>query len=189
MSTALAPGQEVPLVAADGGALTAVTIGLGWDKEPGRGFIGSGAPDVDLDASAIEYAGAQYFDFAFFNNLRTRDGAVVHLGDNTTGRGEGDDESITIDLAAVYGRVDAILLLVTSYQGHPLDWVRAAYCRVVAGDGAEVARFTLTGGVAETGVVMAKLRRTDSGWVLRAIGDGIPVREPTAAVEALRPYV
>jgi len=76
-------------------------MGLGWDKKPGAGFIGTGAPDVDLDASAVQYAGEQLFDLAFFNHLETRDGSVTHLGDNISGRGDGDDEQITIDLAAV----------------------------------------------------------------------------------------
>ena len=57
-------------------------MGVGWDKMPTAGFIGSGAPDVDLDATAVQFAGGQLFDLAFYNNLQTRDGSVVHLGDN-----------------------------------------------------------------------------------------------------------
>ena len=96
----LAKGDELALTDDEGRPLTTLTVGLGWDKERTAGFIGTGAPDIDLDASAVEYTGDQYFDFAFYNNLQTRDGAVVHLGDNLTGRGDGDDEVVTVDLPA-----------------------------------------------------------------------------------------
>ena len=79
-------------------------MGLGWDKERTAGAIGTGAPDVDLDASAVQFSGDQLFDLAFYNNLSTRDGSVVHLGDNQTGSGEGDDEQITVDLSKIYPR-------------------------------------------------------------------------------------
>ena len=156
---------------------------------PTAGFIGSGAPPIDLDASAVQFAGGQFFDIAFFNNLATRDGSVVHLGDNTTGKGRGDDEVITVDLGRVYPKVDSILFLVTSYQGHSLEYVRNAYCRLVDDSDTELARFTITLGVRETGLVMAKLFRDGSSWKLGAIGTGIALKTPTDSIEALVPFV
>src|SRR6185312_7295537 len=103
----LTRGQEMVLARDDGTSLGRLTMGLGWDKKPGAGALsGSNTPDVDLDASAVQYAGEQLFDLAFFNHLETRDGSVTHLGDNISGRGDGDDEQITIDLARVYPKVD-----------------------------------------------------------------------------------
>ena len=185
----LTPGQELALDHPDGRPRTTMRLGLGWDHERTAGFIGSGAPHVDLDASVVELAGGQLFDLAFYNNLETRDGAVVHLGDNLTGHGEGDDEEITLDLGRVYPKVDTIILLVSSYQGHTLEWVNRAYCRLVGDDGVELARFTLTAGVPETGLVMARLTRTGEHWTLRAIGEGVAVTLPTESLAALRPYV
>ena len=60
---------------------------------------------------------------------------------------------------------------------------------MVDDQGVERARFTLTGGVPETGLAMAKLVRDGDGWRLRAIGEGIAVKVPTEALEALRPFV
>src|SRR3954468_1768851 len=131
----------------DGTPLGRLTMGLGWDKQPGAGFLSTGAADVDLDASAIQYAAGQLFDLAFFNHLETRDGSVVHLGDNITGRGEGDDEQLSVDLSRAHPPVEAILFLVSSYQGHTLDWVDSAYCRLVDDHDVELARLTLTEGV------------------------------------------
>jgi len=185
----LTEGQELALTAADGQPLTQVQMALGWDHSPTAGFIGSGAAPIDLDASAVQFAGGQFFDLAFFNHLATRDGSVVHLGDNTTGKGEGDDEVITVDLSRVYPKVESILFLVSSYQGHSLEYIRNAYCRLVDEGGTELARFTLTLGVRETGLVMAKVFRDGPAWKLRAIGTGIALKTPTDSMDALLPYV
>ena len=186
-------GDEMALTRDDGTSLGKLTMGVGWDKKPGAGALsGSNTPDVDLDASAIQYAGDQLFDLAFFNHLETRDGAVVHLGDNISGRGDGDDEQITIDLAEVYPRVDTMLFLVSSYQGHSLEWVRNAYCRLADAQGEEIARFTLTEGVPRTGFMLAKMFRdpeNTDGWRLRAIGQGIAVTVPTESLDVLQRFV
>ena len=185
-------GDEMALAREDGSPLGRLTMGLGWDKKPGAGYIGTGAREVDLDASAVQYAGDQLFDVAFFNHLETRDGSVVHQGDNISGRGEGDDEQIAIDLAKVYPRVDTMLFLVSSYHGDSLEWVANAYCRLVDDNDVEIARFTLTEGVPRTGFMLAKMFRdpvnTDE-WRLRAIGQGISVTVPTESLDVLQRFV
>jgi tellurium resistance protein TerZ len=183
-------GDEMALAREDGSPLGKLTMGVGWDKLAGAGALsGANRPDVDLDASAIQYAGDQLYDLAFFNHLETRDGSVKHLGDNISGRGEGDDEQITIDLAQVYAQVDAMLFLVSSYQGHSLEFVRNAYCRLVDEDDEEIARFTLTYGVPRTGFMLAKIYREGGGWKLRAIGQGIAVSVPTESLDVLKRFV
>ena len=74
--TQLTQGQELSLATDDGRPLARLELRLGWDKEATAGAIGTGAPDVDLDASAMQFAGDQLFDLAFYNNLETRDGSV-----------------------------------------------------------------------------------------------------------------
>lgn len=191
MSTALTPGQEIVL-ANDDRPATRLRIGLGWDAVPNAGIARSGALEVDLDASAVQFAGSELFDLAFYNNLRTRDGSVVHQGDNQTGHGEGDDETLTVDLAAVHHRVDTIVLLVSSYQGHALTWVDSAYCRLLDdADGTERARLTLTHGVEEAGLAMAKLVRAEDGgdWRLHALGEGIAIQRPSESWQRLRRFL
>ncbi len=187
--TQMSEGQSLSLATESGQSLRNVQMAVGWEHTHTAGFAGSGAAPVDLDASAVQFAGGQFFDIAFFNNLATRDGSVVHLGDNTTGKGEGDDETISVDLPKVYAKVDTILFLVSSYQGHSLEFIRNAYCRLIDDAGVEFARFTLTLGVQETGLVMAKLVRNGAGWELKAIGSGIALKTPTDSIESLLPYV
>jgi stress response protein SCP2 len=183
-------GDEMALAREDGTPLGSLMMGLGWDKKPGAGALsGANRPDVDLDASALQYAGDQLLDLAFFNHLATRDGSVVHQGDNISGRGDGDDEQITIDLARVHPRVDSMLFLVSSYQGHSLEFVSNAYCRLVDEEDGEIARFTLTQGVPRTGFMLAKMFREGDGWKLRAIGQGIAVSVPTESLDVLQRFV
>lgn len=185
----LTAGQELALASEDGAPLAALTLGLAWDRSGSAGFLGTGAPEIDLDLAAIQFAGGALFDLAVFNHPTTRDGSVVHRGDNRSGRGEGDDEQITVDLASVHGPVDTIFVLVTSYQGHALEWINRAYCRVLDQDGAEVARVRLTGGVAESGVVVAALTRDGAAWRLRVIGEGIAAKVATEAIGGLARFL
>jgi tellurium resistance protein TerZ len=169
---------------------TRVRMGIGWDKDPGAGYARTGRREVDLDATALQFTGSQLFDVAFYNNLTTRDGSVTHEGDNQTGSGEGDDESIRVDLGRVHGPVDTILFMVSSYMGHSLAWVANAYCRLVDDEtDEELARFTLTFSIEETGAVLALLRRTPSGWALHAVGEGVPISVPTQGLAKLTRFV
>jgi stress response protein SCP2 len=171
-------------------AASRVRMGIGWDKDTGAGLARTGRPEVDLDATALEFTGSQLFDLAFYNNLATRDGSVTHQGDNQSGSGEGDDESIVVDLAEVHGPVDKIVFLVSSYAGHSLEWVAGAYCRLVDDEtDEELARFTLTFSVKDTGVVLALLRRTPGGWLLDAVGEGVAITKPTEGLLKLTRFV
>lgn len=185
----LSKGQELVLADEAGQPLGRLRMGLGWDKERTAGFMGTGAPEVDLDASAVAFADGQLADLAFYNNLETRDGSVVHLGDNLTGRGEGDDEVITVDLSRVHPKIDTVFFMVSSYHGHTFEWIANAYVRLVDDHDVELARFTLTGGMPQTGMAMAKIFRDGEQWKLRAIGEGIAVKIPTESVEALRRFL
>ena len=86
----LTKGQDLLLTTDDGRPLTRLQMGVGWAHAPTAGFMGTGAPEIDLDATAVQFMDGRLFDLAFYNNLQTRDGSVVHLGDNLSGRGEGD---------------------------------------------------------------------------------------------------
>jgi tellurium resistance protein TerD len=97
MGVTLAKGVNVSL-SKEAPGLPAVTVGLGWNVRTTTGA------DHDLDASALlcSDAGKVLSDlhFVFYNNLTSPDGSVQHTGDNLTGEGEGDDESINVDLPA-----------------------------------------------------------------------------------------
>lgn len=80
----------------------------------------------------------------------------------------------------------------TSYKGHSFEQVANAYCRLVdSATNAELARYTLAGGMPFTGVVMAKMYRPAPGadWKLEALGEGLQAKHPGEAVPQLARFV
>lgn len=178
MGLSLQKGQALSLKKNDGGALTKVRLGLGWDSAAPvkRGFFGTKkAAEIDLDASAIFFdAAGKPLDTVFFNQLQSKDGSTRHLGDNLTGAGDGDDEVIVVDLAAVSPSVSNIVFVISSYSGQTFDQVENAFCRLIDDSTAgspEVARFQLTDSGPHTAMIMAKVTRDGAGWSFQAIGN------------------
>lgn len=176
----LSKGQSVNLRKDDGSNLSLVRMGLGWDPVQRGGMLSRRTAEVDLDASAILLAGNDIVDLVFYNRLSSADGSVRHTGDNRTGAGDGDDEVIMVDLNRIPVHVTSVILVVSSYEGHTFQMVQNAFCRLIdeAGRGGELVRYQLSGGDATTGMVMAALRRTGSGWRMQAIGEAVQARVP-----------
>ncbi|HVL83441.1 MAG TPA: TerD family protein [Pseudonocardia sp.] len=175
MGVSLTKGGNVSLTKEAPG-LTAVIVGLGWDVRSTTGA------DFDLDASAIllNASGKVVSDqhFVFFNNLTSPDGSVEHTGDNLTGEGEGDDEQIKVNLAAVPAEVDKVVFPVSIYDADTrqqnFGQVRNAFIRVVnQAGGAEITRYDLTEDAStETAMVFGELYRNGAEWKFRAVGQG-----------------
>lgn len=111
----------------------------------------------------------------FYGHKQSTDGSVVHMGDNRTGEGEGDDEQIKIDLSAVPAEIDSIPVVVTIYEfaarGQSFANVLNAFVSLVNEDtGEEIARYELAGFGAETGLVFGRLDRQSDGWQFTAVG-------------------
>ncbi|MCM2419212.1 TerD family protein [Streptomyces sp. SID13666] len=175
MGVSLSKGGNVSLTK-EAPNLTAVIVALGWDARTTTGA------DFDLDASALLASpeGKVISDahFVFFNNLKSPDGSVEHLGDNLTGSGDGDDEVIKVNLAGVPADVAKIVFPVSIYEAESrqqsFGQVRNAYIRVVnQADNNELARYDLTEDAStETAMVFGELYRNGAEWKFRAIGQG-----------------
>lgn len=175
MGLSLSKGGNISLTKAAPG-LTKVTVGLGWDARTTTG------PDFDLDASAIlcdvNAKVRSSGDFVYYNQRTSGDGSVEHTGDNLTGAGDGDDEKIKVDLAAVPADVDKIVFSVAIYEAdtrkQSFGQVSKAFIRVVNdGDGSELARYDLSEDAStETAMVFGELYRNGAEWKFRAVGQG-----------------
>ncbi|MCG8656698.1 TerD family protein [Yimella sp. NH-Cas1] len=177
MSINLSKGHTVNLAKQDGGQLSRVRMGLGWDTKivTKKGLFGGSKQvqkDIDLDASALLIGGGRVLDTVYFGNLRSQDGSIQHTGDNLTGAGDGDDESIVVDLTAVSGSVEHIVFVVNSFSGENFSEVDNAFVRVVDSNAndTELARFQLSGSGTHTALVMAKVSRQGGGWTFTAVG-------------------
>ncbi|MFD7920295.1 TerD family protein [Streptomyces sp. NPDC059740] len=192
MSVNLSKGQGISLQKSDGNALTAVKMGLGWRAARRKGLFGMRTRQIDLDASAVLFAGREPVDVVFFQHLTSNDGSVQHTGDNLVGgTGEGaDDEVILVDLPGVPEKVDQIVFLVNSYSGQTFEEVEDAFCRLVdQGNGQELARYTLAGGGRHTAQIMSKVHRGPAGWQMTAIGEPADGRTFQDVVPAILPHL
>ncbi|MEF9903028.1 TerD family protein [Streptomyces sp. P9-A2] len=168
----LRKNQTVSLMKGGRPLLSQVRMGLGWEPA----YRGK---DIDLDASVIAYGPQRnHIDSCYFGKLQIVNGAIRHSGDNLTGEGGGDDETITVDLGRLPQEVSGLVFTVNSFSGQKFTEVAKAYCRLLdATTGEELVRFDLTSAEAQTGVMMAKLIRQFSGeWEMTAIGDFVKSR-------------
>lgn len=175
-SSHLNKGEEVNLSAKDPG-LRKVLVGLGWDAPPEK----NGFP-VDLDASAFllnrENRVRHDTDFVFYNNLETEQGQIKHLGDNTSGEGDGDDEKIHVDLEALAFDVEKISFSVSVHNAldrqQNFGVVKNAYIRIVNEEtGTELARFDLSEDAGtDNAIVFGELVRDGIQWKFKALGNG-----------------
>lgn len=187
MSISLQKGQKVSLTKENAG-LKKIVVGLGWDEaKKGGGFLSSlfgssgGESNIDCDASAFLLQGgklAHKDDVVYYGNLRHRSGTVIHMGDNLTGAGEGDDEQITIDLANVPAEYDRIVIVVNIYQAvqrrQEFGMIRNAFIRLVdASNNKEILKYNLTENYAGmTAMIFGEVYRNNGEWKFSAIGQG-----------------
>jgi tellurium resistance protein TerZ len=173
MSISLRKGEKVSLAKPGGGTLSQVKMGLGWDAVTKKGLFGrSRTQSIDLDASCLLFdAGGNLTDAVWFRQLRSKDGSVLHTGDNLTGEGEGDDEVINVDLQAVPANVTQLVFTVNSFTGQDFSQIENAFCRLVdESTGQELARYDLSGAGQHNAQIMAKVSRDGQGWSMTAIG-------------------
>ena len=176
MAVSLSKGQKVDLTKGNPG-LSKIIVGLGWDTNKY-----DGGADFDLDAAAFLLAAngkvASDSDFVFYGSLKHSSGGVEHMGDNLTGEGDGDDEQIKVNLAAVPASVDKIGFTVTIYEAESrkqnFGQVSNAYIRIVdETSNAELIRYDLGEDFSvETAVVVGELYRNNGEWKFNAIGSG-----------------
>lgn len=174
MAINLSKGQTINLNKEAPGGLTRVRMGLGWDAVKKKGFLGfgGGSGEIDLDASCILFDGAgNPLDTVWFRQLSSRDGSIQHSGDNRTGEGDGDDETIMVDLQRLPGNVQSLVFTVNSFTGQTFNEVDNAFCRLVdETSGKEISRFTLAEKGGHTGVIMAVVTRQSGSWEMKAVG-------------------
>lgn len=194
MAISLSKGQTIDLKKHSEG-LSRVRMGLGWDQVKKKGFfsslMGGGGDEIDLDASCLLFsAGREVLDMVWFRQLKSKDGSISHSGDNLTGEGDGDDETVSVDLSRLPSNVEYLVFTVNSFRGQSFDQVENAFCRLVDdAKNSEICRFDLKDKGRHTGVVMAVLSRNGGAWSMKAVGtpqDGRTAGDiATAAAAAL----
>lgn len=199
MAINLQKGQKISLSKESGDALTKVVMGLGWDAKKNAGgggllkgmFGGGGGESIDLDASCVMFDEQnKLVDSIWFGQLKSKDGSIVHSGDNRTGAGDGDDEQIVVNLDKVPATVKSLVFTVNSFTGQTFDAVENAYCRMVdSSNNSEVARYTLTSQGSHTAQIMAKVYRHNGEWKMHAIGENSTGRTIDSLLPQIIPHL
>lgn len=157
--------------------LKLIRAGLGWDANSSN--TGN---DFDLDASVFMLAADgkipedQYF--VFYNNLKSPDGSVSHTGDNLTGEGVGDDETIKIDLSKIDSKITEVVFIVTIHKAEErrqnFGQVRNSYIKLYDdSNGKEIATYELDEDFSrETATEFGRLYKKDGQWRFQAVGAG-----------------
>lgn len=171
MAINLTKGQRIEI------GLSKVGVGLGWDPNEGSGY------DFDLDASSFMLAenkkilGDEYF--VFYNNQRSPDGSVESSGDDLTGgNSDGDDETLTVDLARIDPKVTEIIFTVTIHDAEArrqnFGQVRNSFIRIYNFQtNEEIAKYELDEDFSiETAVEFGRLYKRNNEWKFEALGIG-----------------
>ena len=169
-------GEKISLTKAHPG-LTKLAIGMGWNprRTPGK--------DFDVDASAfLVTADGKVRDggdliYAYIRKEHAS-GAIIHSGDNTTGQGEGNDETLTVDLTKVPDEITKLVFTAAIYAGcsrrQNFGMVDGAYaCLIDLTSGAELYRFDLSEDASTAvSVILVRVYRHNGEWKFEGVGQG-----------------
>ena len=154
-------------------------VGLGWDPNES-----ASSHPFDLDASAFlvgangKILADEYF--VFYNNPQSPDGSVIYGGDNRTGVGEGDDETLTVDTSKINPAIQQIVFCCSideaDDRGQNFSMVNNAYIRIYEqNSGTVLASFYLAEKASnETAFILGRLINTTEGWDFEAYPLGYP---------------
>jgi stress response protein SCP2 len=184
MAINLQKGQRISLKK-EAPKLQQLMCGLGWDVAKKGGLLGGlFQADFDLDASVLclDSRGKlkSNSEIVYFGNLCHYSSAINHLGDNLTGKGDGDDEEINVNLPLIPSNISNLVFVVNIYNAierkQDFGQVQNAFVRLVnLANNQEIVRYTLSknGYQGKTGMIMAELTRVDDDWEMTAKGEGI----------------
>ncbi len=168
-------GEDVNITAKDP-TMTNIVVGVGWQLNA----FDTDTLDLDVSCFLLDKDGKtrKDDDFVFYNNLEGCDGAIVHNGDNLTGAGDGDDETISIALNNLPYDVLNVMFVLSIYRGEEKDQgmgsVRKGYLRVLnASNSQELLRYEISADVEEskeTAFLVASLNREGPKWHFGAVG-------------------
>lgn len=156
-----------------------IILAAGWD-------VSATVPAFDLDITAFLLNSNKKInsaaDIVYFNNKSVS--GLTLSGDNRTGDGKGDDETITINLEEIPSQYDSIEFVVNIFEAmerrQTFGMVNNSYVRLLDKDNndRELCRFRLKDEYSSsTAVIFARLKRDGSEWNFETIGEGKIVKD------------
>jgi tellurium resistance protein TerD len=172
IKVSLDKGGKIDLTKGNPG-LTNITIGLGWDASAGGDTM-----DLDVAAILVDANGkiSAASDLVYYGAKQHPSKSVVHGGDNLTGAGDGDDETVKIDFSKIPATVDKVKFAVNVYNAEAkrqnFGQVKNAYIRAFDADNVELAHYDLSEDQSNvTGFIMGEIYRHNGEWKFAALGE------------------
>jgi len=165
---------------ADLDGVTHLSIGVSWDPTAGSsgGLMGKLRRNVgtDLDLIAIALQGADPVRLAGLDSLDPLgNGSLVHSGDNQTGRGEGDDETVTVEFSRIPTNITSIVFVAAAYKkSSSFQRARNISFKVydaTGGSTQQVADIWPSMLTNDNGCRVAKAVRADGSWKLEVLNE------------------
>ncbi|MFD8390795.1 TerD family protein [Streptomyces sp. NPDC059680] len=163
---------------ADLDGVTHLSIGVSWDPTGGAsgGVMGvlRRKAGTDLDLIAIAMQGSDPVRLAGLDSLDPMgNGSLVHSGDNQTGRGDGDDETVTVEFARIPGNITSIVFVAAAFKrGSSFQKARNISFKVydaTGGTSQQVADIWPSLLTQDNGCAVAKAMRVGETWKLEVI--------------------
>ncbi len=185
MAINLQKGQRINLEKSNGTKLQQVCVGINWGAIEKKGFLGLSKTKeaVDLDASCALYDdNKKVLDVVYFGNLRSKESAVMHSGDDLTGDMGGDDgldnEVITLNFSMLNPAVSYVAFVLNSFKGQDFGTIPFASIRIYEGTPTRVsevfATYDIANGAGFAGhvsMVMGVFYKKNGEWKFNAIGE------------------
>lgn len=161
-------------------ALTGISVlqaGVAWKTSGGgqKGWRGKlkRAQGTDLDLACVALSEGRAVRMCWFDNEDAFDnGSLVTTGDNTTGKAEGDDETIIARLEQVPPGVDTLIFIVSAYkEGVSFSKVEGITLNIYDGGpgGKLLGQYWPDIDSRNNACVMAKATRSGDGWTIQVV--------------------
>ena len=125
-------------------------IGLGWDIQKGYSF--------DLDAAIIAFdINKNVKDIIYHKSTTNFNGSIKHFGDNKTGKGDGDDEIISINFPTLDLSYDSLAVIINSFKGNPLVGIKSGFIRLFDNQ-KPIGIYFIDEGINSTGILLGIFR-------------------------------
>ncbi|MER6628545.1 TerD family protein [Streptomyces sp. NPDC000987] len=163
---------------ADLDGVTHLSIGVSWDPTAGTsgGVLGKlrRKQGTDLDLIAVAMQGTDPVRLAGLDSLNPMgNGSLVHSGDDQTGHGDGDDETVTVEFAKIPPQITSIVFVAAAFKrGSSFQKARNISFKVydaTGGSSQQVADIWPSLLSQDNGCAVAKAVRQGAGWKLEVI--------------------
>lgn len=187
-------GDRVPLNISESGKRR-VHIGIGWDvreETERKRKLFSGSTSASASDNTYVQMNVEQYDMDLIALIFDENGTLVdavspemdeemdqsghiyHSGDNDTGRGDFDDEIISVELLGLPDYINHIVFLVIAQSGHTFGRILGAEARIADGKTDEnrlKIKLGQDGGENSTACIFAQIHKRGEEWLLHNISE------------------